>query len=290
VIYRQTPRENEAVNSCWMCDYGRLNFAYVESEHRLLEPRIFQNNKLIAADWKTAIAHAALQLKHFNGWNIGIIASGRMTNEEMWLTSQIVRSLGAQYVDIVPRRGAGDDILLSEDRNPNTNGARLLGLTDQPGARLQAMAEAVQSGQIQALVALGENPLECGFAIEHLKNLPAFIAMSILSNEATELATAVLPSSAFAEKRGSMINGKGRLQRLNRAVRPPGNARDDWEILRDLHQALTGNNGVYSIEDVFRKMSESVPQFAGLSLTKIGDLGVQVMQIEQIPASQQPNA
>ena len=32
VIYRQTPRENDAVNSCWMCDYGRLNFDYLQSE------------------------------------------------------------------------------------------------------------------------------------------------------------------------------------------------------------------------------------------------------------------
>ena len=39
-----------------------------------------------------------------------------------------------------------------------------------------------------------------------------------------------------------MINGKGRLQRLNRAVRGPGQARDDWEILRDLIQALLGGN------------------------------------------------
>jgi NADH-quinone oxidoreductase subunit G len=80
-----------------------------------------------------------------------------------------------------------------------------------------------------------------------------------------------------------MINGQGRLQRLNRAVRGPGQSRDDWEILRDLNQALTGANGIYSIEDVFRQMSEAVPEFSGLSLSKIGDLGVQVMQVEESP-------
>jgi NADH-quinone oxidoreductase subunit G len=80
-----------------------------------------------------------------------------------------------------------------------------------------------------------------------------------------------------------MINGRGRLQRLNRAVRPPGQARDDWEILRDLVQALAGSNGVYTIEDVFRQMSESVPALAGLSLSKIGDLGIQVLQENESP-------
>ena len=71
-----------------------------------------------------------------------------------------------------------------------------------------------------------------------------------------------------------MINVKGRLQRLNRSIQSPGNAREDWEILRDLIQQLTGANGVYLIEDVFKQMAESVPQFHGLSLSKIGDLGV----------------
>jgi NADH-quinone oxidoreductase subunit G len=94
----------------------------------------------------------------------------------------------------------------------------------------------------------------------------------------------LLPSFGFAEKRGSMINGKGRLQRLNRAVRGPGQARDDWEILRDLIQIYSGRNGIYSIEDVFRQMGESVPALGGLSLSKIGDLGVPVMEIDQTPA------
>jgi NADH-quinone oxidoreductase subunit G len=285
VIYRQTPRENDAVNSCWMCDYGRLKFDYVESERRLLEPRVLHGSKLIPADWKTAITHAAAQLRHFSGWEIAIIASGRMTNEELWLTAQLVKSLGVQWADIVPHRGPGDDILLSEDRNPNTNGAKLLGLTSShPGGRIPAIIEAISMGQIKALVVLAENPVRFGFSIKQLSNLPSFILMNILSNEATEHATALLPSYAFAEKRGSIINGKGRLQRLNRAVRGPGQSRDDWEILRDLHQALTGSNGIYSIEDVFRQMSEAVPEFSGLSLSKIGDLGVQVMPIEESPA------
>jgi NADH-quinone oxidoreductase subunit G len=284
VIYRQTPRENNAVNSSWMCDYGRLNFGYLQSERRLLQPQILSGDKLIPVDWNVAVMHAAAQLKHFSGWEIAIIASGRMTNEEMWLTAELARILGAGLVEIVPRRGPGDDILLSEDRNPNTNGARLLGLTSEPGEKLPAIANAITTGQVKALIALGEDPTEVGLSPAQLRGLPAFIAMNLLANAATEMATVVLPSCGFAEKRGSMINGKGRLQRLNRAVRGPGQARDDWEILRDIIQAYSGRNGIYSIEDVFRQMSESVSEFAGLSLSKISDLGVQVLQAGESPA------
>ena len=283
VIYRQTPRENDTVNSCWMCDYGRLNFDYVQSERRLLEPRIVSGEKLGRVDWPTAITEAALQLKELSGQEIAIIASGRMTNEELWLTLQLARTLDVRLIDIVPRTGPGDDILLSRNRNPNTDGARLLGVTSEPGAKLPTIADAVKSGRVKALITLGENPMRLGISAEQLSGLSAFIVMDILANDATEYATVVLPSFAFAEKRGSMINGEGRLQRLNRAVRAPGQARDDWEILRDLIQACSGQNSIHSIEEVFRQMAEIVPQFAGLSLTKIGDLGIQVMQAQESP-------
>ena len=284
VIYRQTPRENDHVNSTWMCDYGRLNFKFLEAENRLLEPQIRFDGKLLTADWPTAIAQAALQLKQFSGAEIAIIASGRMTNEELWLTSQLAKSLGTQMIDIVPRRGPGDDILFSKDRNPNTNGARLiLASTSEPGANLLTIADAVKSGQIKALAIFKENTMHLGIPVERLTKLPVFVVMNVLPNEATEKATVVLPASGFAEKRGSMINGRGRLQRLNRAVRPPGNARDDWEILRDLLQAVGGRDSLPSIDDVFRQMSETVPHFAGLSLSKIGDLGVHILDMEELP-------
>ena len=284
VIYRQTPRENDHVNSSWMCDYGRLNFSYPQSDSRLLEPQIRYQEKLIPADWPTAIAQAAVQLKQFSGPEIAIVASGRMTNEELWLASQLAKSLGVQWIDIVPRRGPGDNILLSADRNPNTNGARLiLASGSEPGAKLMAIADAVKSGQIKALLMLKENTMHLGASIEQLAQLPVFIVMNVLVNEATEKATVVLPACGFAEKRGSMINGKGRLQRLNRALRPPGNARDDWEILRDLLQAIGGGDSLSSVDDVFRRISETVPQFGELSLSKIGDLGVHILQMEELP-------
>jgi NADH-quinone oxidoreductase subunit G len=282
-IYRQTPRENDAVNSCWMCDYGRLNFDYLQNERRLLEPLVREENALKPTTWSRAIETVVARLKPFVSWQIAILASGRMTNEELWLTGQLARSLDVTLIDIVPRTGPGDDILLSEDRNPNTNGARLLGVASKDGARLRQIYDALAAGQIQVLISLGENPLRLGLTTDFLERLPVYIVMDLLSNETTDLASAVLPSFGFAEKRGSMINGKGRLQRLNRAVRGQGQSRDDWEILRDLLHALTGGNGIYTIEDVFRQMSEAVPEFNGLTLSRIGDLGVQLLQTDRSP-------
>jgi NADH dehydrogenase/NADH:ubiquinone oxidoreductase subunit G len=73
-----------------------------------------------------------------------------------------------------------------------------------------------------------------------------------------------------------MININGRLQRLNKAVEAPAGARDDWEILKDLAIASGATLAMDSIEDVFRAMSQDKPIFAGLNLSKIGDLGLQL--------------
>ncbi len=283
VIYRQTPRENDTVNSCWMCDYGRLNFDYLQSERRLLEPMVREQGNPRSASWKEAIDHVAAQLKPLGGRQIAILASGRMTNEELWLTSRLARLLGVTLLDILPRTGPGDDILLSEDRNPNTHGARLLGVGSD-GQMLASIKEGILSGEVRALLAFGENPIRIGIPANLLSRLPVYVTMDLLSNETTALASAVLPSLGYTEKRGSMINGKGRLQRLNRAARGPGQARDDWEILRDLIQALSPENGIYTIEDVFSQISKAVPEFAGLTLSGIGDQGVEIL-----PADKSPN-
>ena len=93
------------------------------------------------------------------------------------------------------------------------------------------------------------------------------VAMNLLPNGTTQArAFRVSRERGFAEKRGSMINKTGRLQRLNRAVEPPGSARDDWEILRDLIQGISGANGIYTIEDVFKQMAAAIPAVDGLSL------------------------
>jgi len=152
------------------------------------------------------------------------------------------------------------------------------------GSVLPHIKDAILSGQVRALISLGENPLRLGIADEFLERLPVYIAIDLLSNETTGFASVVLPSLGFAEKRGSMINGKGRLQRLNRAVGGPGQARDDWEILRDLLHAPTGGNGIFTIEDVFREMSEAIPEFAGLTLSKISDLGTEILDTARSPS------
>jgi NADH-quinone oxidoreductase subunit G len=268
VIYRITPRENDSVNSCWMPDSHRLNFQYVNSEKRLREPVIKGDD--LPASWPRAIQTAAEQLRR-GAKSTAMIASARMTNEELFLARRLVESLGIELFDVLPRPQKGDGFLVSEDGNPNTMGAKLIGMTT---GRLQEIASGVSSGTIKSLIVFGEDAAQCGVDEDDLEKLDSLVVMAILPNKTTEKATLLLPAASWAEKRGSMINLKGRLQRLNQAISSPGMARSDWEILRDLLHAVSGSNGIYTIDELFKQVAMRYPALEGLSLSRIGDFGV----------------
>ena len=271
VIYRITPRDNEAVNGCWLPDSHRLNFKFVSSPARLTLPEVRPQLGGEKSSWQQALNLAAEALKR-NAGRVAIIASGRATNEELFLVKRLATILGAK-VDILPRTGEADGMLIAADRNPNTTGAKLLGVAT---GQLAQIVAGVKDGSISALIALGEDATNAGLTEEDIAKLDTIIAADILPNKTTAKADVVLPAAAWCEKRGSMINLKSRLQRLNRAVVAPGSARDDWEILRDLILAINGSNGLHNIDDVFKAMAQETPALAGLTLSRIGDLGVDI--------------
>jgi NADH-quinone oxidoreductase subunit G len=277
-VYRLTPRENEEVNSQWMCDQGRLGFHYIHSEDRLIQPLVKINGEQKLTPWESLIPQLATRLREFSPDQIAIVASGHMTNEEAYLLKEIRKTLGGEAVrtDIVTRFGEADGILRSADLNPNTRGVSLFGLSNQ-GRALAEIRNGIESGRIQALLVMHENLIgEAGWPAATLSGLKLLAVQALLKSATTDQADFVLPGASFAEKRGSMINDLGRLQRLNQAISVPGLAMDDWQILLQLKAALGGGNGIHSIEEVFKAMAADMSVFSGLSLSRIGDHGVKL--------------
>jgi predicted molibdopterin-dependent oxidoreductase YjgC len=113
-------------------------------------------------------------------------------------------------------------------------------LPDQPGLTTTEMVDGILSGQVKGWYVMGENPLmsepdlnHARHAIEHLE---FFVAQDIFFNETNVYADVILPAASFAEKNGTFTNSDRRVQRIRRAISPPGKARADWEILADLAQ------------------------------------------------------
>ena len=216
VIYRITPRENNDVNGVWLPDSHRLNFKYVSDERRLTKPTV--KGQLV--DWRTAIAIAAEILKSKTSEQLWLVASGRQTNEEMFLTTRLIDALEIQKQhDIVPRSQA-DGLLIAADRNPNTTGAKLLGLcTTRPGSRFRKLVEGVRSGAIKVVVTLGEDLTRTSLTEEDLAKLEAIIA-SIFCRTRQRRTPPCFFLSAWCEARFD-DQPEGRLQRLNCAVIAP---------------------------------------------------------------------
>ncbi|HWH69539.1 MAG TPA: molybdopterin-dependent oxidoreductase, partial [Candidatus Sulfotelmatobacter sp.] len=211
-IYRYEPRENDAVNSCWMCDYGRLNYKWIGREDRLIQVEVQKQGVLARGNWQSVVGEIAGKLKAAAAGSVAIVASARQTNEELYLLSRLAKKCGA-LTDSVPRNGEGDKLLLNADRNPNSVGARLTGMAAQPmGSNLPKMAEGIRQGRIKTLIVFGEDVTQHGIGADLLGKLGTLIVSDILPNQTTRLAHYLLPGCAHAEKRGTFTNTKGRVQ------------------------------------------------------------------------------
>ena len=276
-VHRYEPRENEAVNACWMCDAGRLNYKWIGRDDRLRE--VSKQNAAGALErttWSTARSEIADRLKQTAAGSLAIVASARQTNEELYLLSKLAKHSSA-ITDSVPRFGEGDQLLVNEDKNPNSNGARLIGIAADPmGSRLAKIAEGIRDGTIKTLVVFGEDVTKHGISTELLAKLELLIVSDIFPNETTKLAHYLLPGCAHAEKRGTFTNVKGRVQRFWKAVEAPGEAKPEWEMLHELVFNMTSQGGFASMEGLFNQMATEVPAFSGLTWAEVGDAGVSV--------------
>jgi NADH-quinone oxidoreductase subunit G len=276
-VYRYEPRENDAVNSCWMCDYGRLNYKWIHRDDRLTR---VQGAKFKAGlpenTWSDALSQAGNLLAGAPAGSAAIIASARQTNEELYLLRKLAVKLGA-LTDSVPRSGAADALLLNADRNPNSAGARLAGISSSPmGSNLPKIAAGIRGGSIKTLLVFGEDVTQHGIGADLLGRLETLIVSDILPNATTGRAHYLLPGCAHAEKRGSFVNARGRVQRFQQSIQPQGQARAEWEFLHELARGLCGLEGVVGIEGLFNQMAAEVPAFRGLTWAALGDLGVTI--------------
>ena len=277
VVYRQTPRDNPAVNQCWLCDLGRLNYKFINDPARLTTPLIGGT----PAEWPAAIAHVAGRLAALRnaGGKIAGIGSASATTEELFLFAKLCQALQSDLVDSVPHNGAADKLLLHADRTSNLRGAQLTGVAaEPPGNRLPEIAAGIARGEIKALLVLGEDVTAAGLGAEVLAKLDLLVVLAILPGAATQAAHVVLPGASFAEKGGTFINAKGRMQRLNPAVATPGAARAEWQILSELLAAvakagITPPPAYPSLDSVFTALAAELPGMGGWTLDSLGSQG-----------------
>ena len=144
-------------------------------------------------------------------------------------------------------------------------------LSPHDGLNLNVMMKSLQQGKIRGLYVMGEDivisepnvgAVERGMN-EHCEFL---ICQEIFHNVTTTFADVIFPAACFAEKDGVFTNSDRRVQRVRKAVEPPGNAKADWEILCDFARAAGYDMPNYTGPDeVYDEMARLTPKFTGIS-------------------------
>jgi predicted molibdopterin-dependent oxidoreductase YjgC len=145
-------------------------------------------------------------------------------------------------------------------------------LSPDCGMNLNVMMKAVGK-QIRGLFVMGEDILISEPNVSRLEagmnDLDFLVTQEPFLNETARFADVVFPSAVFAEKEGVFTNSERRVQRVRKAVEPPGLARADWEILVDLARACGADWRYAGADEIYAEMAEHAPKFAGIRHERI---------------------
>lgn len=153
-------------------------------------------------------------------------------------------------------------------------------LSRTPGLTSTELTEAMGEGHARGLYIMGENPMLTDPNLNHTRacfeELEFIAVQDIFMTETAEIADVVLPAAAFAEKEGTFTNTERRVQRVRRAVAPPGDARLDWQILCDLSTRMGYPLHYSGPEAILAEIGAAVPEYRGITWERLeGGQGLQ---------------
>jgi NADH-quinone oxidoreductase subunit G len=259
-LIRMTPRLNPEVNSYWMCDIGRFDYQWVESDKRLRRPMMRRADALDASAWhdvEPRLRDRIQQAGSSDPTSVRFLVSAHASTEELFVLRQVVEGLlGAEGTKAVSISWSRTDKPQPADAKfkvaatdaPNVNGAKALGFEVGAGndgpPDLTRLRSAVEAGRVKALYVFDPGPDgsigDVSWVVAARRNgtLPLLIVQGVVLSELAAVADFVLPGSAFVEKDAIYTNQTGHVQATSRAIAPPGDAMDDWQILVTVGRSL----------------------------------------------------
>jgi NADH-quinone oxidoreductase subunit G len=275
------------VNRWWICDEGRYGFRWIDDESRLLAPRRREGDRAAEIGWDDALGLVADGLRRYRPEEIGVFASPRMSNEDLFVLRALLDHLGVdrRAVGVPPREpGREDDLLVRADKSPNAAGAVLCGLGSAgPGPETATILSDAAAGRIKLFWVFHDDlyasTLPADAVDAALAGAELLVFQGTNANRVSARAHLVLPSAAHAERDGTFTNFEGRVQRFRPAVPALGAARPDWDVLARLLRRLGAAVPVAAAaraEHCFAALADTVPAFRGMTYRGLGDAGAMV--------------
>ena len=165
-------------------------------------------------------------------------------------------------------------------RYSNTLGSGMMGMASgyKGGMSAQAMLNAAGGG-IKALLIAGEDVVfkangDASLVKSQLGKLDFLVVQEMFLTETAQLADVVLPVTSFAESQGTQVNNGSQIQFVRRTIPPVGQARPDWMVVNQLAKLMGVDFGYQGqLKNVFKNITETLPEFAGLSHNQLANEG-----------------
>jgi formate dehydrogenase major subunit len=186
---------------------------------------------------------------------------------------------GGGDMGAIPNKLPGfQDIEKDADARARFEAAWGVPIVPRYGWHLSQMFDAMERGELTALYVIGENPASSeadGTRAKHLLSTrDCLIVQDIFMTKTTQMADVVLPAAVSAiESDGTVTNSERRVQRVRKALEPPGDARDDIWILAELARRLGVDWGEISPASAWEELRTLSPMHRGMSYERLEALG-----------------
>jgi len=246
-LIRTTPRFNADVNSYWMCDIGRFDYHWIESDRRLQQPYVRRGATLDAVSWADALVAVNNAVEAAGGpTHAQFLVSAHASLEELFVLREISGKTGGVTLSWRYRekpQPANTKFKIPAVDAPNVHGAKDLGFAvGNPSgpADVSALKSAVEAGRVKVLYVMDLGPdgsigdTDWVLAARKAGKISTLIVHGVLHTPLADAADIVLAGCAFVEKDSTYTNMTGRVQASSRAITPPGDAGEDWQVLMKL--------------------------------------------------------
>ncbi len=221
-----------------------------------------------AVDNVLALCNLSLLTGHVGRWGSGLVPLRGQNNVQ-----------GGGDMGALPNKLAGFQDLADEEIRMKFETAWDSEIPPEPGLHLTDMFNAMERGELRALYVIGENPADSEADVNHareaLEGLDILVVQDVFMTRTAEMADVVLPAAlGWAESDGTVTNSERRVQRTRAAIKPPGDARQEIEIISDLARHLGDNSwGRPTAEDLWEELRTVSPMHAGMSWERIENEG-----------------
>ena len=220
-----------------------------------------------AVDNVLALCNLALLTGHVGRWGSGLVPLRGQNNVQ-----------GGGDMGALPNKLPGFQDVADDDVRARFGGVWGATIPPDPGWHLIQMFEAMDRGDLRAVWVIGENPADSEADVNHarqmLGRLDHLVVQDVFMTRTAEMADVVLPAAlGWAESDGTVTSSERRVQRTRAAVTPPGEARQEIDVIAEMAERMGADWGRPTAEELWEELRSVSPMHGGMSWERLEDEG-----------------